>query len=306
MGCFNAICGMSGITIMGGDRIRYLLLVENKSKRSCGVSKSWYLRSPAIEATYNEYGSIYLEEGPKSLARRVMFESFDIDAVSVKVNDKGLLLISTFPFVSEGPRLTALNEDGLWVRNSATTRNYGYPDTSEDEALRLQVYGFEEPRRVRPIMVREDVWDLFLSQPYRSYSDGNHTLKSFTELAEASCEQEWKITQSGSDRVDLYLIRNADNLFRMFLRNSDAFGSFGLTESISMAIKLSKTYSSFKPFIKAIAETAYAQMMFSLLNGQWHPIEGDSQEAPFKEQRKLFQGFAKICASAEKQLKKDD
>lgn len=68
MGCWLETCGVSSLAILPEDRVRLLVLQEERFKES----QSWTLRCIPIEGSYNYYGTIHT---PKtSLLTRLIFQ----------------------------------------------------------------------------------------------------------------------------------------------------------------------------------------------------------------------------------------
>jgi hypothetical protein len=80
MGCFNYTCCVSGLPIMGGHKVRYFLLTENKLSdriRPIHIHDVWVPRTFPLKAEYNDYGTVEeIESGP---AQDIWMEAFAKD-----------------------------------------------------------------------------------------------------------------------------------------------------------------------------------------------------------------------------------
>jgi hypothetical protein len=63
MGCWNGTCGVSGLPIRAGEKIRVFILQYQNNEQiegggSCYSNHLWTPYGPAIEGTYDDYGGI--------------------------------------------------------------------------------------------------------------------------------------------------------------------------------------------------------------------------------------------------------
>jgi hypothetical protein len=130
MGCFDYTCAISGLPIGAGDAVKYLLLQENpyQSNIRCYPYADWYIRTPAINAYYNDYGSIdrFNESDPEF---QVMFERWD-DVVELGVGDNIYHDIAVSIDMRPRDRLEAIWEDRVSVYKTSYRDSedaYGQP-----------------------------------------------------------------------------------------------------------------------------------------------------------------------------------
>ena len=72
MGSFNETCALSNLNIGCGTPVRQVFLTQNpyvrsdqrEAHRGCYHYDQWFVRTPPIKGTYNDYGDIEFKEGP--------------------------------------------------------------------------------------------------------------------------------------------------------------------------------------------------------------------------------------------------
>jgi hypothetical protein len=89
MGSFDYTCAVSGLSIGGGDRVRYLLLNENPhhnpAEHACYIDGRWAPRTIPIRANYNDYGTI--EDYKEDIFVKVITEQFKQDLITRGVGE---------------------------------------------------------------------------------------------------------------------------------------------------------------------------------------------------------------------------
>lgn len=80
MGSFNETCALSNLNIGCGDKVKLLFLTENPydKNRGCYHYDHWFVRTPPISGTYDDYGRCKFKPGPVS---KLITQMFDKDAV---------------------------------------------------------------------------------------------------------------------------------------------------------------------------------------------------------------------------------
>lgn len=120
MGSFAYTCSISGLPIESGDAVRFLLLQASPFGTSGSYAKgpeSWYVRTPPIRATYNDYGTVEdYETGPVTDA---WIDAFNFDMVEKGLGDNTYHDVPTRKGMTFDAMLEALREDRIEVRDSA-------------------------------------------------------------------------------------------------------------------------------------------------------------------------------------------
>lgn len=80
MGCWNETCGISQLPILGGDKVRLVVLVGGNSEFISGsgtsyINEIWSPISIPISGEYNEYGSLTEESIVEDEASAMLFDS---------------------------------------------------------------------------------------------------------------------------------------------------------------------------------------------------------------------------------------
>lgn len=116
MGSFALTCTVSGLPILAGDPVRFILLTESpyKDEIACYSHSIWFPRSFPLRAKYNDYGSVMdFEEGP---ARDLWLECLKMDLVERGWGDNSFHDVPTTKDMSFDQLLAALWERRVRVR----------------------------------------------------------------------------------------------------------------------------------------------------------------------------------------------
>jgi len=166
---------------------------------------------------------------------------------------------------------------------------------------------WREPRPVSQAMIREDVWQILLNTPIKSWV-GSYNIDSFRESAVAALDKELAIREelkvlvakgdeSGLFRLSLKRsddVSPRENIFAASLRGSEGVSGFSFREAFRFAIDTSTSPDDLRDYVRNLAETIYVQWAYSNIHGQWHPTSNSGQEGNWKEHRAFLTELLKI------------
>ena len=178
----------------------------------------------------------------------------------------------------------------------------------EGDSLRDKL---NRPRPVVQAMIREDVWQILLSQTHDHWRWGEVTFQ--TMLADARLaladELEWRARKDGFNREtateeeraaflrDLTrreLRYDSKNQFDAATQKMERVSGFSLRESLGLAIEMSSDPAELDAFLVDLTETAFVQWSYDALHGQWHPTTNGSQDGNWKVHRSFLRALADI------------
>lgn len=172
-----------------------------------------------------------------------------------------------------------------------------------------------KPRPVSQAMIREDVWQILL----KTGIDHWRGVFSFADMQKAANtvldeELAWIAEQKEFNARDPKTLTEAerelwmskvfrrnmsddlgrDNVFRSCLYPHEGVSGFSLREAFKLGLELHESREELEAFITDMAETAYVQVGYAHLHGQWHPTTNSGQEGAWKEHRAFLKALAKI------------
>jgi hypothetical protein len=115
MGSFPITCGVSGLPIESGERVRYLLITENPYKTKTPVCDSigrYFPRTWPIRATYDSYGSI---DGYSSEDADLIMRGFQKDLLEIGTGDNRYTDLRVRKDMSFSELLTSIREGRVSV-----------------------------------------------------------------------------------------------------------------------------------------------------------------------------------------------
>jgi len=168
---------------------------------------------------------------------------------------------------------------------------------------------FNAPRPVSLAMIREDVWQILLNTPIRSWS-GDFDLKGFrsealraldeeladrAELAQLDAQDNASAALRKALRMEAMLDSEPrENIFRDSLRGSEGVSGFSFREAFRFGLDSASTLEEQRQYVLALADTIYVQWVYSILHGQWHPTTNSGQDGNWKEHRAFLTELLKI------------
>jgi hypothetical protein len=177
----------------------------------------------------------------------------------------------------------------------------------------------KKPRPVSQAMIREDVWQILLQSPFSGYRD--FTFADMQSSAKEVLDEEltWKAEEEAFRARDPRTIPDAerhametklfrrtmdrherDTVFRSSVRAYEGVSGFALREAFDLGLELSASREDLDRFItQDMAETAYVQLVYSRLHGQWHPSTNSGQDPAWKAHRTFLQALMKIAEDQE-------
>jgi hypothetical protein len=194
------------------------------------------------------------------------------------------------------------------------------------------------PRPVSQAMIREDVWQILLNTPYKSWrgvvtadhmrNAGLQALEhELTYRAKLTAEIDRMAQHPGAQSVaaeieDLketlsYSHDGRDNPFLASLPGHEGHFGFSLKDAYRLAIEQATTPHSdeaariqagldLKAFVIELADTVYMQRNFAALHGQWHPSTNGDQEGRWAEHRAFLLKLAQIKGRYEEDEEEDE
>jgi hypothetical protein len=171
------------------------------------------------------------------------------------------------------------------------------------------------PRPVSQAMIREDVWQILLKTPI-SHFRGDFTFADMQKAANAALDEEkaWKAEEAAwmardpktipKDEAEVWAKKvfrhytnsreDMKNHFRSCLHAHEGVSGFSLRQAFELGMELSENQAELEGFIQDMAETAYVQVAYDHLHGQWHPTTNSSQDGMWKEHRAFMASLMKI------------
>jgi hypothetical protein len=295
MGSFNFVCAVSGLPIVAGDAVKYILLEQISTSRgwTCYIDDRWAPRIFPVSAEYNDYGSI--ENIKHSLASDLSIEVLKRDLVELDVGK---------------------NEyHDLAVKKTMTFEELLRPAWEG----RLEVKPDHIERRiVEQTMIREDVWNSLLSMSFRSWYENKHLnlsdykqhaidyyndLKKFAdEEAKIRVALKYKtITASEMSRLfselsNIYCLKT-DLCYNNFIAGSlinSRVGSGFLVESFELIYKQEYSQNEINKFLDEVAEYAFARTILDVLKIQWKPGHTGGQDTDNKFHKQFHENILNI------------
>jgi hypothetical protein len=181
---------------------------------------------------------------------------------------------------------------------------------------------YHRPRPVSQAMIREDVWQILLKTTIKSWRK-DFTFADVEEAATEVLDQElaWRAEEKAFQARDpkdvLEAERNemvnkvfrrrmgtredTENIFRSCLQAHEGVSGFSLKEAFEFGLELSENREELEGFITDMAETAYVQVAYAHLHGQWHPTTNSGQDANWKQHRAFLKALMKIKGGHEEE-----
>lgn len=171
--------------------------------------------------------------------------------------------------------------------------------------------GRDSDNKSRPVslaMIREDVWQILLTLPFETWR-GTYSFSKMKEDAlkalDEAFEREEKIkTADKVDKMLLFMERDhddysRDNLFTSATAPYEGESGFTLRKAFKFGMEQSIPKEELQKYVVDLAETAYVQLVYSHLHGQWHPTTNSGQEGNWKDHRIFLQKLQEIKGSWE-------
>lgn len=153
------------------------------------------------------------------------------------------------------------------------------------------------PRPVAQAMVREDVWQILLATKFEWYS-GDYDLEAMKVDARKALDDISKVRKKSDGERELAMYRyetsNTDNHFWSSIRHSEGVSGFSLSQSVWLGVELAKDDTELEAYLMTVCETAYAQLIYSQLHGQWHPTTNSGQDGNWDKHRAFLTELLKI------------
>lgn len=159
-----------------------------------------------------------------------------------------------------------------------------------------------KPRPVSLAMIREDVWQILLNTPLKTWR-GEWTFSKMKADAlkalDETLEREEKIKAAKPEDKLHLLLRdyddyNRDNLFTSATSPYEGESGFTLRAAFKFALEQNLPKEVLQQYVVDLAETAYVQLVYSHLHGQWHPTTNSGQDGNWKEHRAFLQKLQEI------------
>ena len=146
MGSYNEICTLSNLNITYGTPIRLLLLSQNTNNRDTNHNTNWYCRTPPLKGHYNDYGQAKLRKSP---LHKLITNLLNQDIIE---------------------KQTGLNKHTQpQVKKNQTLQHY--LEAAQHNRLEIRhiinhnptIYHDHHYSTIKAIMIREDIWQLYLN-----------------------------------------------------------------------------------------------------------------------------------------------
>lgn len=306
MGSFNFVCAVSGLPIVAGDKVKYILLEQISTRRgwTCYIDDRWAPRIFPVSAEYNDYGSV--ENIKHSLASDFSIELLKRDLVEIDIGEN----TSHDPAVKK----TMTFEELL--------------DPAWDGRLEVKPE-FRERRIVEQAMIREDVWNSLCSMSFHSWYKNNqlnlndykqYAIDYYNELKKFA-DEEAKIRDtlkdesiSISERSRLFsevsniICLKADLRFNNFvagnLLNSNCYQGV-LVESFELIYKKEYSQNEIDKFLEEVAEYAFVRTILGVLKMQWKPGHTGGQDVDSKFHKQFHENILNINNNIIKKQEED-
>lgn len=309
MGSFNFVCAVSGLPIVAGDNVKYLLLEQmGIASRgwTCYIDDRWFPRIFPVSAQYNDYGSI--ENIKNSLASDFSIHLLKNDIIEVDVGENEY-------------------HDSA-VKKTMTLEELLNPIWEG----RVSVSSFNGSKAIQQTMIREDVWNSICSMGIYSWSEKrqitlndykaytrdyynslNGLINSEKELKGAIKELKRANKEDLSFKKDIiiesiYDIANEKELLCFNdhigsgLLNNNRLSSC-LYNSFNLIFEDKYSQTDINNFLDEIAEYVFVKSILVCLNKQWLPGHTGGQDHKYK----LHKSFnEKILSINNEMIKKDE
>jgi hypothetical protein len=154
-----------------------------------------------------------------------------------------------------------------------------------------------KPRPVSLAMIREDVWQILLNTPLKTWRGEWNFAKMKEDALKAvdeHFEREEKIKAAKPEDKMRLIFRdyddyNRDNLFTSATSPYEGESGFTLRAAFKFALEQNLPKEVLQQYVVDLAETAYVQLVYSHLHGQWHPTTNSGQDGNWKEHRDFLQ-----------------
>lgn len=117
MGSFDYTCAVSNLPICGGTEVRLIMLTKNPFNEGYYIHGSWFPRSWALRATYNDYGTV--EEIQDPALAQLWLDTLKIDLVEQGWGNNTVHDVPTSKNMSIETLLNALREKRVLVKNNS-------------------------------------------------------------------------------------------------------------------------------------------------------------------------------------------
>ena len=197
MGCFNQVCMLSGLPIVYRDPVRAILVSEHYraslGKATCDYSSKYLPRTFPIRGYYNDYGR--LEDLQDDMFKRLWVQGLHTDMFELTVGENPCHDIAVTRDMDFDQLWEAIWEErlivpGHWCYGEENLHGKGSP-VSKSEALESGSFGMRNVR-VQVAMIREDVWQMVIATPFKSWRNDFPTsmpaLKSLVYNYWAECQ----------------------------------------------------------------------------------------------------------------------
>jgi hypothetical protein len=173
-----------------------------------------------------------------------------------------------------------------------------------------------EPRPVSQAMVREDVWQILLATPIKG-DDKTYKVEDLRASAIEAVEEElaFRARRDASTpeellaralRRDLEMDSGKSNRFLYYLGGHEGLSGYTLKSAFRLGTDLSDNPEDLKTYVLDLADTVYAQWVYSSLHGQWHPTTNSGQEGKWDEHRAFLLKLAEIKGRYEDEDEEND
>lgn len=162
----------------------------------------------------------------------------------------------------------------------------------------------KEENKLRPVslaMIREDVWKILLGMKLHGYRVGDIGIEYFRDSVlslhkeEVEFQKKLETVKDPYERIRMETdrkfcfddMKNA-NIIRVLLNTSEGVSGFSVKKSYELAKELVGSPEEMEAFLMDMAETLFAESVYSSIGGQWHPTTNAGQDGDWKAHREFL------------------
>ena len=337
MGCFNQVCMLSGLPIVYRDPVRAILVSEHYratlGEATCDYSSKYLPRTFPIRGFYNDYGR--LEDLQDDVFKSLWVQGLHTDMFELTVGENPCHDIAVTRDMDFDQLWEAIWEErllvpGHWCYGEENRHGKESP-VSKPEALEGGSFGMRNVR-VQIAMVREDVWQMALASPFKSWRDDFPTslegLKALVASYWSECQSmlasaiptEKLITAEDLSSAiikgtDIYSIRSTiqgssdhrrrDHYLASCIRDECGLG---LGSHWLMALEGAVKPDELPEFLTGVSEMVWFELVnnFRGRGNLWKPSYAGGQNRPWKAWLKYHRDMVGILEGVIKRAKADD